>query len=50
MLAICQRSPSIYNNVLYILSLYVWHVTFYGMSHCLCSGLVKLTVTVQDKQ
>ena len=41
-------SPSIYNNVLYILSLYVWRVNFcYGMSHCLCSGLVELIVIVQ---
>jgi len=48
MLAICLRSPSIYNYVLYILILYVWHVNFcYGMSHCLCSGLVKLTVILQ---
>jgi len=31
--------------------LYVWHVTFcYGMSHRLCSELVKLIVIVQDKQ
>ena len=47
-LAICLRSPSIYNCVPYILTLYVWHVNFcYGMSHCLCSGLVILIVIVQ---
>ena len=38
-----------YNYILYIWSFYVFHVTFcYGMSHCLCSELVKLIV--QDKQ
>jgi len=50
MLAVCLRSPSIYvyNYVLYILSLYEWHVNFcYGMSHCLCSGLLKLIVIVK---
>jgi hypothetical protein len=43
----CLISSSIYNYVPYILSLYVWHVNFcYGMSHCLCSELVKLIVVV----
>ena len=47
-LAICLRSPSVSNYVLYILSLYVWHVNCcYEMSHCLCIGLVKLIVIVQ---
>ena len=37
-----------YNYVLYILSLYLWHVAFcYGMLHCLGSELVKLIVIVQ---
>jgi hypothetical protein len=39
----CLRSPSIYKYVLYVLSLYVWHVNFCrGMLHCLCSGLVEI--------
>jgi len=49
MLGMCMGF-SIYNYVLYILSLYVRHVNFcYGMLHCLCSSLVKLIVTVQPQ-
>jgi uncharacterized membrane protein len=48
MLTICLKSLSVYNYVLYMLSLYIWHVNFcYGMSHCLCSGLVEIILTVQ---
>jgi hypothetical protein len=48
MLAVCLRSASIYNHVLYMLSLYVRHVNFcYGMLHCLCSGLVEVILIVQ---
>jgi len=51
MLAICMLSHSIYNYVVYIIRLYVWHVNCcYGISHCLYSGLVKLIVTVQAHQ
>jgi len=50
-LYICFRvsylRSSIYSFVLYILSLYIWHVNFYRMLHCLCSGLVELIVFVQ---
>ena len=47
----CLRSHSIYNYVLYILRLYVWHVNFcYGMSHCFCSGLVELIVIIVQAQ
>jgi hypothetical protein len=49
MLAICLRS-SIYNYVLYMLSLFVRHVNFcYGMSHCLFSGLVEVIWIVQTQ-
>jgi hypothetical protein len=48
MLAICQRSSSVYNYVLYILSFYVRQVNFcYGMLDCLCSVLVEVIVIVQ---
>jgi hypothetical protein len=50
MLAICLRSHFIYNFVLYILKFNVWHVNCcYGMSDCLCSGLVELIVILQTQ-
>jgi hypothetical protein len=42
-LAICLRSPSIYNCVLYMLSFCVWNVNFcHEVLHRLCSGLVEV--------
>ena len=48
---LCLRSHSIYNYVVYIFKLYVWHLNFcYGIVQCLCSGLVELIVNVQAQQ